>query len=87
MNMTTAFWYAGGIIAALVLIQAFSRQIELLARALGNSIAGGTALWLINVIGGYVGFHIALNPASAVVTGLLGIPGLISLVLMRRILG
>ncbi|HWI66263.1 MAG TPA: pro-sigmaK processing inhibitor BofA family protein [Symbiobacteriaceae bacterium] len=87
MNLTTAFWYAVGIIAALVLIQAFARPIEILARVLGNSIVGGVALWLLNALGGYAGFHLALNPASAAITGLLGIPGVVSLVLMRRILG
>ena len=87
MNLTTAFWYAAGIIAALVFIQAFSRQLEILARVLGNSIAGGVALWLLNAVGGYAGFHLALNPLSAAVTGLLGIPGVVSLVLMRQILG
>lgn len=87
MDLTTAFWYAAGIIAALVFIQAFSRQLEILARVLGNSIVGGVALWLLNVVGGYTGFHLALNPVSAAVTGLLGIPGVVSLVLMRQILG
>lgn len=87
MNLTTAFWYAAGILVALVLVQIFARQLELLARALGNSIAGGVALWLLNVVGGYAGFHLALNPVSAAITGLLGVPGLISLVIIRQILG
>ncbi|HWI53566.1 MAG TPA: pro-sigmaK processing inhibitor BofA family protein [Symbiobacteriaceae bacterium] len=87
MGLTTAFWYAAGIIAALVLLQLFARQLEMLLRVLGNSIVGGIALWLLNAVGGQVGFHLALNPVTAGITGLLGVPGLISLVLMRRILG
>lgn len=87
MNLTAAFWYAVGIIAALVFVQLFSRQLEMVARILGNSIAGGLVLWLLNAVGGYLGFHVALNPVSAGITGMLGIPGLVSLVLMRRILG
>lgn len=85
--MTTAFGYAVGIFGVLIFVQVFARQLEMLARVLGNSIVGGLALWVLNGVGGPFGFHVALNPVSAVVTGVLGVPGLISLVLVRRILG
>ena len=87
MDLTSGFWYAVGIVGVLVFIQVFARQLEVMMRVLGNSIIGGLALWALNGVGGQLGFHIALNPVSAAVTGLLGVPGLVGLVLVRRILG
>lgn len=70
MNPTSAFWYAVGIIAAFVFIQLFARQLEMLVQVFGNSIVGGVALWLLNLVGGSLGFHLALNPVTAGITRL-----------------
>lgn len=87
MDLTSAFWYVVGIVAVLVFIQVFSRQLEMLLRVLGNSILGGLALWVVNAVGAPAGFHVALNPVSAVLAGLLGVPGVVSMVIARRFLG
>jgi inhibitor of the pro-sigma K processing machinery len=87
MDLTTAFWYAAGIILALVLVQLLAKPIELAVRVLANSVVGGLALWVVNQVGGAFHFHIGLNPISAVVVGVLGAPGLVSLGIIRAILG
>lgn len=87
MDLTTAFWYAAGIILALVLVQILARPIEVTVRVLANSIVGGLGLWVVNQAGGPFHFHIGLNPISAVAVGILGAPGLVSLGIMRVILG
>lgn len=87
MDPTTAFWYIAGVIFLLVALQVLARPIEICLKIVGNSIAGGLALWLINGVGGLIGLQLALNPASAAIVGLLGIPGLVGLGAMRLILG
>jgi inhibitor of the pro-sigma K processing machinery len=87
MDLNTAFWYALGIIFILLLLHVLAKPMEVLLRVLGSSIVGGLALWLVNLVGGLAGFHIGLNPASAVVVGVLGVPGLLGLGLLRVILG
>jgi inhibitor of the pro-sigma K processing machinery len=86
MALSTAFWYVGGLFALLLLLQVLARPLEVLLRVAGSSITGGLALWVINLAGAPVGFHLALNPASAAIAGMLGLPGVVALGLMRLIL-
>lgn len=86
MDLTTAFWYATGIVVLLLLLRVLARPVEILLRIAVNSIAGGLAIWGINLLGSPVGLHLALNPAAAIVAGVLGFPGVVSLGLIRLIL-
>lgn len=86
MELTTAFWYAAGVLLLLLLLQVLARPLEVLLRLLGSSLVGGLLLWGINLIGRPFGFHLGLNPASALVAGVLGIPGVVSLGIMRLLL-
>lgn len=87
MDVNTAFWYAMGVIFLLLLLHLLAKPIEVAMRMVGSSLVGGLALWLINLVGGLVGFHLGLNPISAAVVGVLGFPGLLGLSLLRVILG
>ena len=48
-----------------------------------NSFLGAMLIWLINVIGTSFGFHIGLNYITAIIVGILGIPGAALLVLLK----
>jgi inhibitor of the pro-sigma K processing machinery len=48
-----------------------------------NSILGGIILILINFFGGLISIHIGVNPITALISGMLGIPG-ISLILILQ---
>ena len=52
-----------------------------------NSILGGAIIYMINLIGGTFGFHIGLNYITAIVVGILGVPGAILLILIKLLLG
>lgn len=87
MDAASAVGYVVGLIALLIALQVLAKPLEWTARIVGNSIAGGLGIWLVNLVGGLFGLHLGLNPVSAVVVGLLGLPGLIALGIMRWILG
>ncbi|MDD4493158.1 MAG: pro-sigmaK processing inhibitor BofA family protein [Eubacteriales bacterium] len=53
--------------------------LKLLVRA----AMGAVFLILVNLIGGLFDFHVSLNLASSVTTGLLGIPGVLLLTILR----
>lgn len=57
--------------------------LKFLFKLIFNSILGGVALILINFFGGIIGLHIGVNFVTALVTGMLGIPG-ISLILVLQ---
>ena len=52
-----------------------------------HSLLGGLLIWIINIVGTSFGFHIGLNIISAVIVGLLGIPGAILLILLKIFCG
>lgn len=87
MDVSTTLWYALGLICVLLLLQVLAKPLEVLVRVLGSSLLGGAALWVVNLVGGWVGFHLGLNPVSAAIVGVLGIPGFVGLTILRVILG
>ena len=52
-----------------------------------HSLLGAVIIWIINIVGTSFGFHIGLNVISAILVGLLGIPGAILLILLKIFCG
>ncbi len=48
-----------------------------------NSFLGAIIIWLINVIGTSFQFHIGINIVTALIVGILGVPGAVLLVLIK----
>jgi inhibitor of the pro-sigma K processing machinery len=57
--------------------------IKLVFRLVYNALIGGAMLWVVNFVGGHIGFTIAINPVTALVAGFLGLPGVILLILFK----
>lgn len=85
--MNDILWFTGAVIFVILALQAFATPGAIIARVVVNSVIGGLWLWGANILGGLVGFHVGLNPASAVLVGTLGVPGLVGLSVIRLILG
>ena len=60
--------------------------MRFLWRLLAGSLLGGLALWIVNHFGALVGFSVPLNPFTALITGLLGLPGFALVVALSRVL-
>ena len=52
-----------------------------------NSILGGVVIFLINLIGANFGFHIGLNIFTSIIIGLLGLPGVVCLIVVKLLIG
>jgi inhibitor of the pro-sigma K processing machinery len=90
LNLPVMNWDLSVIVAflfGLVLIYFIGRlfllPIKLIIRLVYNAIIGGIVLWIVNFAGAYFDFTIAINPITALVAGLLGIPGVILLILFK----
>lgn len=64
----------------------FIVPIKKVLKLVFNSILGGLTIYLINLIGGTFGFHIGLNIFTSVLVGLLGLPGVVCLVIVKLLL-
>lgn len=84
------FWEAAAYILALgivlILIRIFIKPIKSLFLLTLNSVLGGVGLYLFNLVGTYIGMSIGINIVTASITGALGIPGLLMLVMLKLII-
>lgn len=61
----------------------FIVPVKKILKLVVNSILGGITIFLINLVGGAFGFHIGLNLFTSILVGLLGLPGVICLVIVK----
>jgi inhibitor of the pro-sigma K processing machinery len=57
--------------------------VKIIKKLLVNTILGAVLLAVINFIGIYFNFNIALNIYSALIIGILGVPGLVLLIFIK----
>ncbi len=65
----------------------FILPIKSVLKLVLNSILGGLIIYLINIVGNLFAFHIGLNYITAILVGILGVPGAILLVVLKVFLG
>ncbi len=71
----TIIAYAAGLILVYLLCLVFIRPLKRLFRAAVSGVLGGIMLAAVNLAGGFMGIQIAINPITALLSGILGIPG------------
>ena len=70
-------------LAVLLVFKLFSLPIRLIFRFLLNTAAGFILLLLFNYIGMYLGLTLGINILNALVIGILGLPGLALLLVLK----
>lgn len=75
--------YALGVLLVYVIARALVLPLKLTLQLLANALVGVILLALFNLIGGQWDYHVPLNPVTAVLAGMLGIPGVALLVVLK----
>ncbi len=83
METNSIIVYIGCIIFLFLIGKFLVWPIKNILKLVGNSVIGGILIFIVNSIGGFWGFHIGLNIGTAIITGILGIPGVILLVFLK----
>lgn len=86
IQFSTILAFAGGLVLLYLVGWLLLVPLKIVWRLIYNGIIGGVVLWLLNLIGGYFGFTLAINPLTALIVGFLGVPGVILLVILKFIL-
>lgn len=77
-------------VAGILLVLAFGKSLKvplrLVLKLVINTLLGGMVLLLINLAGQYIDFRISLNLFSAMIVGILGLPGVILLIILKYLL-
>lgn len=75
-----------GLLIVLALGKALLLPLKMILKLVLNGVLGGVAIILINLAGSLIHFSIPLNIVSALVAGILGLPGIILLVILQFLL-
>ena len=81
MDLPIFVAYAVGIVLILLLGRILVFPLKVVLKLVYNGLIGGLALWLVNLIGAPLGFILPITVWTALLVGLLGIPGVALLIL------
>lgn len=73
--------YAAGILLIYLCGRFLLVPLKWILRLVGSSLLGGIVLLIINFIGGKFGIFLPINPVTAVIAGVLGVPGVVIMLL------
>ena len=74
------------LVVVYIILKVLSLPFKLVIKLLVNGVLGGIIIWIVNLVGANFGFAITLNWITALVAGILGIPGVIILIILHFIL-
>lgn len=86
MNLSVILAYAIGLILLYLIGMLLVIPIKVILKLIINGVLGGLLLFIVNLIGKFLGFSIIINPFTALTAGFLGIPGVILLFLIEKLL-
>jgi inhibitor of the pro-sigma K processing machinery len=83
MDVKMLFIYVACIIGIIIIGKIFIVPIKIICKLIINSILGVILLYIINLVGSMWGLHIGINVITALIVGILGIPGAILLTILK----
>lgn len=73
-----------GVLLLWLVIKLFSKPIKWVFKLLLNTLLGFVLLLLFNYVGQFIGLSINVGWLSALITGVLGVPGIVLLLLVEN---
>ena len=86
MDATSVIIYLACLIVIFIVGKIFFVPLKSIFKLLINSILGGILIYIVNIVGESFGFHIGLNVGTALFTGLMGVPGVVFLVILKLVI-
>jgi inhibitor of the pro-sigma K processing machinery len=79
--------YAVGILLILLFGRILVIPLKIVLKLVYNGLIGGLVLWVVNLIGSPMGFSLPITVWTALLVGLLGLPGVVLLIVYYMVLG
>ena len=86
MDPILIFSILGGLILILLFVGAPLRPVRWIGQLFIKVIVGALLLFLVNAFGTSLDLHIPINFITSSVSGILGIPGLVALVIIKTMI-
>lgn len=87
MDGNTLIIFLACLVVLFIVGKIFFLPLKTIFKLIGNSILGGVLIYIVNIVGESFNFHIGLNVWTAIFAGLLGVPGVVVLILVRILIG
>ncbi len=78
--------YIGCIVMIMIIGKIFVIPLRKILKLILNSIIGAVLIYIINIVGSNFNFHIGLNWWTIVCSGILGVPGVILIFVLKVLL-
>ncbi len=72
-----------GVVIFMVVSRSLTKPIRWIWYSLVYTAVGAVVLFLLNLAGEWINFRIPVNPVTSLITGLLGLPGLVCLIVVK----
>ncbi|PTX53090.1 inhibitor of the pro-sigma K processing machinery [Melghirimyces profundicolus] len=76
----------GGVVLFMLISKSVIKPLRWVWYSLLYTAVGALVLFLLNLAGEWVDFRLPINPVTSFVTGVLGLPGLVCLVVIKLFL-
>ena len=86
MELSSLLIVLGCALAIFIIGKILLFPLKKILKLVFNTLIGAAIIYIINLIGASFGFHIGLNIITALVVGILGIPGAILLIILEFIM-
>lgn len=70
-------------VVVFILAKVIAAPAKVIKQVIINIVLGTFMLYLINYVGSYFNYSLGFNTVNAVIIGLLGVPGVIALVVLK----
>ena len=87
MDFNNIITYIACIFFLFIFGRIFIVPIKTILKLVANSVFGGIIIFIVNLIGSVWGFHVGINLVTSIFVGILGIPGVIVIVVIKLLLG
>jgi|LSQX01.1.fsa_nt_gb inhibitor of the pro-sigma K processing machinery len=85
LEYSVIFTYIIGIAVLFFIGKFLTVPMKVVLKLIYNAVLGGIAILVINFAGRFFYFSIGLNPITAFITGVLGVPGVLMLIALKLI--
>jgi len=85
MDVMTVVAYGASLLGLYALGYFALVPLKWVGKLVVNGVIGGACLWLLNFLGAGFGISVGLNPVTALIAGVLGVPGVALLVVLNAL--
>ncbi len=75
-----------GVAILFIVLKLLALPMKLIIKLVINGLVGGIIIFVVNLIGANVGFMINLNWITALIVGILGVPGVVIVAILQFVL-